>query len=183
MKTFALIILFTGLTVFTACGQNKSVAQNDKSAENPVSASISSDKFTVRNFSFEITNENNECFLTYKNGKIENKLKLDVPSPCKSARWSGVEKTSVNGQERSVIKNELAFLSADKYPRIKALVFMVMTEQPNNKKCRAAATSAYQTVLVRQDEVKLGGKNVGLICVPDEINEPNFQFAAETAQP
>jgi hypothetical protein len=187
MNGINLILLLIAQTVLLGCGQTKSIEQsnseNIKLIEQVTPKPAENDKFSLRKYSFELINENGNCILSYKKETIERKLKLSIKAPCKVARWSGIEKQLINGKVSDVKKGEVAYLMADKYVHIKAYALMIAEIPSKTNLCRTETTTSYQVVLVRSNQIKLAGKRVGNICIPDEINEPNFQFAAEEKIP
>ena len=175
MRKFNFILILIVAAVIVACGQHNSTGENDStnikileqidSNKKLNSVVIDTDNFSFKKFSFTLTNENQICLLTYKTEKTEKKLILNIPAPCKVIRFGSSKKP--NGDNVRYWGNS------------KIKVFMV-GGNVRKEKCKYETAFSYQAVVILTNDVKLGDKSDGWICLPDGPDDTEYSILSET---
>lgn len=153
-------LMFLAATIFCcvscAQAQKKNSDNNTQKTQNISQSDKSSlaDSFTVGNQKFELMETEGKCFLIFEKKGQKSELKLETDSGCKVVRDN---KDKVRGF---------------KYKDIGAEVFMVVgkVKDMSGKLCGEQA----QVILLKKNEVSLGKKQNGTVCVLYGTDEKNF---------
>lgn len=184
MKKNYLILAFIILNFVSACGQvssNNNLSSNNANSNTEFSNSLEhisteNESFKIKNYSFTLTSDNNACMLTFKEGKTEQTLEIDLPSPCQTLKWYGTNKITKDGQIISDNKLKRFIVNYDKVSSVKANIFIIGSLSNNSSRCKGEAFQGYQLVLVKDNEIKLGKKHVlqdSSVC-EYELTQPFF---------
>lgn len=182
MKKFSLVLLSILIIISSACGQDKPngqlnvSGQKDKEQKRADSMEISTqdaEKFEFKDYIFKLSAEDGNCFLVYQRKDIENRLKLALAAPCKFVRGG----TNNISSDKVRISN-LEYLKAN--------VFTVGGEITKNEDmCQYGdneTASFFQVVLIKENEIKLGGTHPATNCLNEGLSGAEFYLAAEKAE-
>jgi hypothetical protein len=180
MRKISLLLFCLNLAIFSACAQTK-VAEKPKPLEPKTSTqnsnAIVSDKlveiesFRFKDYLISLIQENDSCVLRYKLKGVETKLVLNVEAPCKFVR---------SGGPRKVFPNKVKIT---KMSHLKANVFTVGGNvAKDEKRCKYGDNETaffYQAILIKANEINLGGKRTARSCLSDGLDGPELWISAE----
>lgn len=180
MRKIGLVLFCLNLVVFSACAQteieekSKMLEQKTPTENNSNLASnklVEVEGFKFKNYLISLTQESDKCVLRYKIKDVETKLVLNVAAPCKFVRDSGPTKKLPNK------------VKVTKISKLKANVFTVGGNiAKDEKRCKYGDNETaffYQVILIKTNEIILGGKRTAWNCLSDGLDGAEFYIAAE----
>ncbi len=180
MRKISLVLFCLNFAILSACAQTKieeksNALEQKTPAEN--SSNLASNKlveiesFKYKNYLISLTQESDKCVLKYKIKDVETKLVLNVVAPCRFVRDGGPAKKLPN-------KVKITEIS-----KLKANVFTVGGNvSKDEKRCKYADFETaffYQVILIKTNEITLGGKRTAWNCLSDGLDGSELYISAE----
>ena len=172
MKTL-LFFLVISLNLISACGQsisnqNKTWNTNQDTTNSNQSIPVESqilrtEKFKIKDYTINLVSKSDKCELNYKKGEMEKTLIIDVPPPCKTLEWQGVEDNEDGIKWGKKLKRFV--YDYGKFPKIKGVVIVIIgaatkanVANSNNRiVCKGGnGFEGFRIILVKDDGIKRG---------------------------
>jgi hypothetical protein len=180
MRKIILVLFCLNLATLSACTQTKIDEKpnplEQKTLTENSNALVSNKLIEIESFKFKkylisLIQDGDNCVLKYQIKGVETKLVLNVEAPCNFVRDGGRLKKLPN------------IVKITKMPKLKANVFTVGGNvAKDEKRCKYGDLETaffYQVILIKDNEISLGGKRTAWNCLSDGLEGPELYISAE----